>query len=173
MDVTHTSLASENLFDIGSLHLICGKIASGKSTLAQRLASSPRTVLISEDYWLAQLYPGEIRSIADYAKLSGRVRQAMEAHIVSLLAAGTSVVLDFPSNTLQTRSWARGIFERAGAPHYLHFINLPDERCKQQLQHRNRSGEHPFQTTDEQFDEITKHFVEPSSAEGFNLVIHD
>jgi predicted kinase len=36
------------------LHLLCGLIASGKSTLAQQLASRPLTVLISEDAWLAQ-----------------------------------------------------------------------------------------------------------------------
>lgn len=29
------------------LHLICGKIASGKSTLTQQLSQSPQTVLIS------------------------------------------------------------------------------------------------------------------------------
>lgn len=43
-----------------TLHLLCGKIGAGKSTLSQQLAANPRHVLISEDAWLATLHPGEI-----------------------------------------------------------------------------------------------------------------
>ncbi|HEU4817999.1 AAA family ATPase, partial [Janthinobacterium sp.] len=45
-----------------TLHLVCGKIASGKSTLTSQLAQAPHTVRISEDSLLAQLYPGQIAS---------------------------------------------------------------------------------------------------------------
>ncbi len=31
-----------------TLHMLCGKIAAGKSTLAASLASAPRTVLIAD-----------------------------------------------------------------------------------------------------------------------------
>ncbi|MEX5925443.1 AAA family ATPase [Providencia hangzhouensis] len=31
------------------LHFLCGKIASGKSTLAKQLANLPRTILLCED----------------------------------------------------------------------------------------------------------------------------
>lgn len=172
MNLTPAEKLSAKQSGTGSLHLVCGKIAAGKSTLAKQLASHPQTVIISEDVWLARLYPDELRSISDYIRLSGRLRAAMESHIVALLKSGTSVVLDFPSNTLNARAWGRSIFEKAGASHYLHFLDVPDEECKQRLRLRNLSGDHPFQTTDEQFEQITKHFVEPSSREGFNLVIH-
>ncbi len=39
------------------LHLISGKIASGKSMLAKSLAVEGSTVLLSEDHWLSRLYP--------------------------------------------------------------------------------------------------------------------
>lgn len=45
-----------------TLHLVCGKIAAGKSTLTSELARAQNTVLISEDKWLSTLYPGEIQS---------------------------------------------------------------------------------------------------------------
>ena len=156
----------------GTLHLLCGKIASGKSTLAQQLAAQPRTVRISEDAWLAQLYPDALASIQDYVRLSERLRGAMQSHIVSLLQAGTSVVLDFPSNTPCTRAWARGIFEAAGAAHALHWLQVSDDECKRRLRARNASGEHPFQTSDAQFDLISQHFVAPAATEGFQLVLH-
>lgn len=53
-----------------TLHLLCGKIASGKSTLSAKLAASPATVLVSEDRWLAVLYANEIHSVADYLQCS-------------------------------------------------------------------------------------------------------
>ncbi|MCS4293146.1 putative kinase [Comamonas sp. BIGb0152] len=154
------------------LHMVCGKIGAGKSTLAQRLATEPRTVLISEDDWLARLYPNEIHAIADYVRCAGRLREAMAGHIEALLCAGTSVVLDFPANTLKTRAWARSIFEKTGATHYLHYLDVSDEVCKTRLRARNLAGAHPFETTDAEFDQITAHFAAPSVEEGYNVVRH-
>ncbi|MGF6348054.1 AAA family ATPase [Variovorax sp. W2I14] len=152
------------------LHMVCGKIGAGKSTLTRRLADAPATVLISEDAWLAALYPGEIVDLPDYVRTSTRLKQVMAEHVVALLAAGVSVVLDFPANTVSSRAWARGIFEKAGVAHRLHFLDVPDEVCKARLRARNASGKHPFETTDAEFDLITRHFVAPSEAEGFHVV---
>ena len=153
-----------------TLHLVCGKIAAGKSTLTRRLAAEPRTVLISEDEWLARLYPGEIATLADYVRGTGRLRDAMGPHVEQLLKAGVSVVLDFPANTVATRQWMRGIIERAGVAHRLHFLNVPDDVCKARLRQRNAEGSHAFETSDAQFDEITRYFVPPMPDEGFNVV---
>ena len=72
-----------------TLHLVCGKIGAGKSTLTQRLADAPATVLLSEDSWLAHLYPGEITSVADYARSARRLRGALTEHLCALLGAGS------------------------------------------------------------------------------------
>ncbi len=152
------------------LHMVCGKIGAGKSTLTRRLAEAPATVLISEDAWLAALYPEEIVELPDYVRASARLKQVMAEHVVALLAAGVSVVLDFPANTVSSRAWARGIFEKAGVAHRLHFLDVPDEVCKARLRARNASGKHPFETTDTEFDLITRHFVAPSEAEGFHVI---
>lgn len=154
------------------LHMVCGKIGAGKSTLTRQLAQAPATVLISEDTWLAALYPGEIHELPDYVRCAGRLKQAMADHVNTLLRAGVSVVLDFPANTVSNRSWMRGIFEAAGVAHTLHFLDVPDAVCKQRLRARNASGQHPFETTEAQFDLISSHFVAPSEAEGFEVVRH-
>lgn len=39
--------------------------------------------------------------------------------------------------------------------------------CKARLRARNARGEHPFQASDEAFEQITRHFVAPAAAEGF------
>lgn len=154
------------------LHMLCGKIAAGKSTLASRLAAEPGTVRINEDDWLSGLYPEEMHTVADYARYAARLRASMAPHIVALLRCGVSVVLDFPANTPLTRSWARAIFESAGAAHRLHFLDISDNLCKQRLHARNASGNHPFAPSDAQFDLITRHFVAPTAEEGFVVVRH-
>jgi predicted kinase len=155
-----------------TLHLVCGKIGAGKSTLTQRLADAPATVLISEDTWLAHLYPGEITSVADYVRCVRRLRAALTDHLCALLGAGLSVVLDFPANTPTSRAWMREVFERAGVAHELHYLDVPDVVCKQRLHDRNVAGTHPFAPTDAEFEEITRYFVAPAPEEGFHIVRH-
>lgn len=153
----------------GHLHILCGKIASGKSTLADKLSGNPATVLISEDVWLADLFGPEMVAIKDYVRCSARLRAVMEPHVVSLLSAGVSVVLDFPANTPNMRGWMKQIIVTAECSHTLHFLNVSDNVCRIRLQERNASGLHPFEVSDEQFEQITRHFIAPNAEEGFEI----
>jgi predicted kinase len=155
------------------LHLVCGKIASGKSTLTARLADAQQTILISEDRWIARLYPDEIHTLEDYVRCAARVKTVLTGHIQSLLSAGISVVLDFPFNTASTRAWGQSLFRVAGCEHRLHYLDVSDEICKSRLRARNAAGEHPFPTSDEQYELITRHFVPPAPGEGFDIVVYD
>ncbi len=155
-----------------TLHMLCGKIAAGKSTLTAKLSAAPRTVTLSEDLWLSRLYPGEMTSVADYVRHAARLRETIAPHIEALLAAGVSVVLDFPANTLATRAWMKGILDRSGARHQLHHLDVPDEICRARLHARNAAGAHNFAATDAEFDAITAYFVAPTPEEGFNVLVH-
>ena len=156
--------------NVPTLHMLCGKVASGKSTLAQQLADKPKTLLISEDEWLSRLYPGDIKTLADYVRCAAKLRDVMGSHIEQLLAAGNSVVLDFPANTPDSRQWMRDILKKTGAAHTLHYLNVSNEECKMRLRRRNEDGSHRFTTSETEFDTITQYFVAPSPDEGFNVV---
>lgn len=155
-----------------TLHMVCGKIAAGKSTLTAKLAAAPGTILIAEDHWTSHLFGPEMKSVADYVRYSARLRAAMTDHIVGLLRAGLSVVLDFPANTPANRQWMRGLFEAAGAEHQLHFLDVPDEICRARLHARNAAGTHEFSVTDAEFDLITSRFVPPAADEGFKVIVY-
>jgi predicted kinase len=155
------------------LHLLCGKAASGKSTLARQLGHAPATVVISEDFWLARLYKGEQNTFEDYIRNSRRLREVIGPHVEILLRAGLSIVLDFPANTPAIRKWMRGLAETAGADHCLHFVDASDAVCKERLHRRNQDGSHDFTVTDAEFDEITTYFVSPTAEEGLHIVLHD
>lgn len=156
-----------------TLHMLCGKIAAGKSTLAARLGARADTVLISEDHLLSSLYPGEIRTLDDFVRCESRLRQAIGPHVVSLLEAGLSVVLDFQANTPAARAWMRGLCEAAGARHALHHLRASDESCKARLRARNAAGDHHYQVSDEDFELFTRFFVPPAEEEGFNVIVHE
>lgn len=155
--------------ETGTLHLICGKIAAGKSTLCRRLAEQPGTVLISQDQWMARLYPDEIRSIPDMIKYSERLRSAMGGHVADLLRSGLSVALDFPGNRIDWRRWMLDIADEAGAPHILHYLEVPDEVCKARLRARNEGGEHEYVVSDEVFDIMVSRMEPPNTEEGLNI----
>ncbi|MEW9921626.1 AAA family ATPase [Marimonas sp. MJW-29] len=153
-----------------TLHLLCGKVASGKSTLSARLAKAPRTVVIAEDEWLATLYGEEMSTLRDYARFSALLEQAMAPHILSLLRAGLSVVLDFQANTPTRRAWMRGLIDAAGVAHRLHYLDVPDTVCKARLRARNAAGTHAFAVSEAEFDQIADYFVPPRADEGFTIV---
>lgn len=154
------------------LHIVCGLICAGKSTLCASLSELPNTVLISEDTWLSALYGPEMEIVADYVKYAQRLQTVLSPHIRELLAIDINVVLDFPANTLAQRAWLRGLADSKDIPHTLHFLDVSAEICKQRLALRNTQGTHAFSVSDRQFDQISAHFTRPTADEGFVIKTH-
>lgn len=155
-----------------TLHLLCGRIAAGKSTLARQLVQRPATLLIAMDDWMSTLFPTENRTIEDFAALSARLRAAMGPHVVSILGQGISVVMDFPANTVKWRAWLKSLADEAGVAHELHVLDVPDDVCRERLRQRNASGAHPYQVDDATYDQFMRYFVLPEPAEGLNVILH-
>ena len=156
------------------LLFMCGKMAAGKTTLARDLTQREDAVLLVQDEFLEALYPGEIVDIPGFVRCSSRLRESLAPHISALLSKGVSVVLDFPGNTKNQRTWFRTLFEAAGAAHELHFIDASDDVCKRQLRDRSRNlPAGTAWTTDAEFDAITAYFEAPASGERFNIIRHE
>ncbi|MGX1496589.1 putative kinase [Labrenzia sp. MBR-25] len=155
-----------------TLHLFCGKPASGKSTLADRYAERPGSILLREDLWLSGLYGDQMSTLADFVRCSSLLRKTITPHAVALLQSGLSVVVDFHANTKESRQWMLAIAEKAQCVHQLHYFDVPDEVCKARLHQRNLSGEHEFSVTEAEFDRIASHFQPPAEDEPLNLKIH-
>ncbi|ABV67399.1 conserved hypothetical protein [Aliarcobacter butzleri RM4018] len=153
------------------LYLMCGKMASGKSTLSKKLAKENNAILLSEDEILKKLYPNEIKTIEDYIKYSSRLKNMLREHIIELLKKENSVVLDFPANTINQRDWFKKIIEEANIEHEMFYVKRSDEICKNQLKKRNENLSKDEPLIDEAtFDAITKYFQEPNDNEDFNII---
>ena len=159
---------------MATLHFICGKAASGKTTLARELVARHAAVLFCEDEWLT-LLEAEINNLADFARCSKRLRAALAPHAVRLLQLGIPIVFDFAGNTPKDRAWVRSIFESADADHMLHCIVASDELCKARLRLRNATkpeGVYYGSVTEDRFDEVTRYFDPPLDQEKFNVIYY-
>lgn len=155
----------------GVLTFFCGKMGAGKSTKAIEIAREGNAVLLSEDEWLAALYPNKISSLNDYIEYSNLLKPQIKKLVQSILSSGTSVVMDFPANTLSQRDWFRSVFSEIEAPHSLVYIDLPNEICLKQIGKRCiEQPERAATDTAEMFELVTKYFMAPTPEEGFNII---
>lgn len=156
----------------GTLIFFCGKMGAGKSTLSTKIARERGAVLLSEDEWLAALYPGEIKDFNDYLGYSSRLKPLLRAHVEKLLLAGITVVLDFPGNTRKQRAWFKEIYSVYGVPHELYYVAVDDEVCLKQLKQRQKEQpERARFDTEEVFRMVTGYFEPPVESEGFNVKV--
>src|SRR6056297_2833740 len=112
-----------------TLHMLCGKIASGKSTLARRLADADSTVLLVEDEWLKPPFGDELKTLEDYLRCTRKLRAAMAPHVSAPLNATVSVVLDFAANAPGQRAWMRGLLDASDAAHLMYELDVSDAAC--------------------------------------------
>lgn len=156
----------------GTLIFFCGKMGAGKSTLSAKIARERGAVLLSEDEWLAVLFPGEIKDFNDYISYSSRLKSVLRTHVEQMLVAGATVVLDFPGNTRKQRAWFKDICAERGIPHELHYVAADDEVCLKQLKQRQKEQPERAQfDTEEVFRMVNSYFEPPTESEGFNLTV--
>lgn len=158
--------------DKGMLYFFCGKMGAGKTTYAKKLSEEINALYLSEDDWLTELFPGEIKDFNDYLSYSQRIKPFLEKHILSLINCGVSVVMDFPGNTKKQRTWFSSLIDITKANHQLIYLKVSDDICLKQIDKRREEfPERNSFDTEEVFHHVTSFFQEPTKAEGFNLKI--
>lgn len=159
---------------MATLHFICGKAGSGKTTLARQLAGTLPAVALVEDEWIDTL-GFEINSLEDFRVASSKVRKLIALLASDLLRLDVSVVFDFAGNTRKDRQWVRGIFQHTNADHLLHTIDATDEQCLDNIHRRNEEkpkGIYSGYVSDDTFHAVTAHFVPPHEDEMFRVRAH-
>jgi len=118
------------------LVLICGLPASGKSTLARRLAPNIPAIRLDTDAWMTQLG-------ADLWDEDFRVRLEHQLWVLSqeLLAQGQSVILEWGHWARVERDQKRLGARALEVEVELHYVDAPLEELIQRAERRNASGE--------------------------------
>ncbi|MGY5452612.1 AAA family ATPase [Agarivorans sp. MS3-6] len=152
---------------VGELVFFCGKMGAGKSTYAKQLADQHRAVLISEDEWLAVLYPQQIASFEDYLRYSALLKKLIKPHVQHILRSGADVVMDYPANTRKQRAWFKQLLSEVKASHQLIYLKADDDLCLSRI--AQRAIEQPQRAAfdkPEVFHHVTQYFEVPNSDEG-------
>ena len=66
--------------------------------------------MIALDDWLGGLFADQMSTGQDFMLFSKKLESVMGPHIIKLSWAGTSVVLDYPANTVDQRAHMRDLF---------------------------------------------------------------
>ena len=154
----------------GTLIFFCGKMGSGKSTKSKQVTAERNAVLISEDDWLATLYPDEISTLDEYLHYSNRLKPLVQTHVEKLLRTGTDVVMDFPANTKRQRECFKQLISRAEAPYEFLYLKASDELCLKQISQRKiEQPQRALFDTEAVFNQVNKHFEPPHEGEGLEI----
>ena len=152
--------------------MFSGKMGAGKSTKSKQVSQERNAVLISEDEWLSKLYPNQITSFDDYLHYASLLKPLVKSHVLDILKTGTSVVLDFPANTVNQRKWFKELIAEANAPNELIYLKVSNDVCLRQIEKRRlEQPERAIYDTESMFIEVTRYFQEPEQSEGFNLQV--
>ncbi|WP_213950119.1 ATP-binding protein [Luteibacter sp. dw_328] len=163
-------------------YLICGKVGSGKTTYATRLATERQAPIFSIDAWMVTLFGADTPSSGaggpiDFAWYAERVDRC-EAMIWELckqqIAQHRNVVLDLGFLRVARRQrfveWAAA----AGAEVQVHLLEVDITTRRERVAARNRlrAGTFSFAVTDEMFD-FAETLFEPLAATEIHRVVLD
>lgn len=133
-------------------------------------AREKNAVLLSEDNCLSQLYPDQINTFEDYIRLSRQIRPLVKELVKNILRTGTSVVMDFPANTVSQRDWFLSLCEESDSEHEMIYLEVSNEVCLKHLSTRRK--EQPERSdfdTEEVFFHVTQYFEAPGDNEYLNI----
>lgn len=120
----------------GSAHLIIGKLSSGKTTLAKKIAQTNNAVVLSCDELMLALHP--VDSGFDYEDQLLRIKRYLLCLAPSILSTGTDVVLDWGFWIRSERDEVHDFFRAASLPQRWYCLQLSDDEWHKRIAQRNR-----------------------------------
>lgn len=122
---------------MATLHLICGTIASGKTTYARRMMAQKPALLLSVDEVTLAL--GGILPPERHDDATARIKQHLMQKAQEALAAGLDVIFDWGFWGAAERQATEAYLQSAGTRHVWHYIDISDKRWAMHIAKRNRA----------------------------------
>jgi predicted kinase len=119
---------------MATLYLLCGLPGSGKTTLARQLERERNALVLSEDVWMARLYP-EAHGHDDAKR--ERLKAVQWEIAARALRIGVDVVLDWGFWGRAERDDFRARAAALGACAELHYLDVPRDELIARLTARN------------------------------------
>ena len=152
---------------MATVHLLCGRPGSGKTTFARELEKTHRAVRYTYDEWMVQLYG---RSPEQFEALFNRVSSLIWRIATRNLALGTDVILDKGFWRNRDRENVRQAAAAIGAESKLYFLDAPIDVLRKRILTRSKSDEDALWVNDQAFTEFINRFEPPNDDEDFTLI---
>ena len=150
---------------MATVHLLCGRPGSGKTTFARELEETHRAVRYTYDEWMVQLYG---RSPEQFEALFNRVSNLIWRIATRNLALGTDVILDKGFWDKRDRENTKQAAAAIGADSKLYFLDAPIDVLRNRVLTRSKSD--ALWINDQAFTEFINRFEPPSDDEDFVLI---
>jgi len=153
---------------MGKVILICGKIGSGKTAYANKLAKQQNAVNISQDELMLGLFGAELYydEPDKYEKYCSRVEDYVKRKAGEAAKAGATVICENGFWSHSERDELRKFYSDMGVKCELHYIDTSEEQRLRNIQRRNneiKQGKSHFYLTDEK--DINHYFEIPAESE--------
>lgn len=135
------------LLGVRRVHMVCGPIGAGKTTVARRLADEHGAMLFSLDEWVMQMFGAEAPDPMIFEWWAERCKRCSEriwSISQDLLIRGVEVVLDFGFPRVAHREEYRCRARQVGATVHLHIVDADAELRWKRVQGRNRDQSNTF-----------------------------
>lgn len=122
---------------MATIYLICGKICSGKTYYAKELAEEKNAIILSCDE-LSRIIDRNISIDSDkYDIIAKELQSYLIWRAVDISRHGVSVILDWGFWTERDRAALSYFMNDHGFKHEWHYIDISEERLKQNIEKRN------------------------------------
>ena len=149
---------------MADVHLICGKICSGKSFYARALAREKNAVILSCD-GVMTLFP-PLDGDAAFSRVSERVKAYLLAQAADIARCGANVILDWGFWGKEEREKTGAFFSSRGLPVQWHYLDISEERWEENIKKRNAApGPSDYPVDAGLKEKCRANFQPPDSAE--------
>ena len=154
---------------MATVHLLCGRPGSGKTTFARELEKTHKAMRYTYDEWIVQLF-GRSPSTEQFEALFNRVSNLIWRIATCNLALGTDVILDKGFWRKRDRENVRRAAAAIGAESKLYFLDAPIDVLQKRVLTRSKSDEDALWINDQAFTEFINRFEPPGDDEDFVLI---
>jgi predicted kinase len=154
---------------MATVHLLCGRPGSGKTTFARELEKTHTAVRYTYDEWMVQLY-GRSPPADQFETLFNRVSNLIWRIATRNLALGTDVILDKGFWYKRDRENTRQAAAAIGAESKLYFLDAPIDVLRKRILTRSKSDQDSLWINDQAFTEFINRFEPPGDDEDFVLI---
>ena len=143
----------------GTIHLLCGRICSGKSTFAKQLHEETNGIILSCDDLMLTLFNQHLGETHDILLI--RCKQYLYSLAVQIAKSNIDVILDFGFWKKSEREEVKMFFNSLDIPTKLHYINPPKDKISQYIEQKN-SQELGYIVDDNLLQKCNTQFEPPS-----------